>query len=150
MSDLLLTGSPDNLRLPNYLRGARVMTSDVFSVCERIRELDPNLYVVLHEKHELPFVVMERCRDGEERLVKRYKELSSAIIDDLKRMLSVPWETRFKQRAKEVDDHNAKQESAWEESESHERLIYNLGKALKESNIATGRITPVHMFRGRK
>lgn len=150
MSDLLLNGVPSNVRLPRRLRGARMMTSDVYNVCDRIKEIDPNLYVVIHENTEQPFVVMEHCTDGEERMVKRYKELTPEILTDLRRMLAIPWETRFKKLAKEVDDHNRKAENAWEESESHERFVFDMGQALKESNLAPGRVSPVHMYRGKK
>lgn len=126
-----------------------MIESDVFNVCERIKELSPNLYVVLHEKHELPFVVMEHCIDGEERMVKRYAALDSSIITDLQRMLAIPWDQRAKALMKEVDDFNDAQERAWEDSEQHERLVYDMGKALKESNLATGRTDPVHMYRGK-
>ncbi len=148
MTDLLLHGTPDNMRLPGRLKGARMMTSDVFNVCEQIKQLDPNLYVVLHEGHEKPFVVMEHCIDGQERMVKRYAELDSRILADLRKMITVPWSERYKQLAREIDAHNRKQEAAWEESEAHERFTFELGKALRESGIATGRTPAVHMYRG--
>src|ERR1035437_3442647 len=95
-NSLLRIGLPSNLRIglgPTI--PTRVVENDMYSICERLRELDKNLFVVLHPDHELPFVVMEMCGDGEARMVKRYAELHPGILDDLRYMLAVPLQTRL-------------------------------------------------------
>lgn len=146
---ITLVGTPDNLRLPTHLKGARVVTGDVYDICKRIREVDPNLFVVAHDGHPEPFVVMEKCLDGEERVVSRYARLDASILEDLQRMLKIPWMDRFRKLAEEVDARNAERERAWEDSESHERFVWEMGKALKESNISPGLVRPVSFYRGK-
>ena len=150
MSDLLIPGTPDNLRLPPHLRGVKTVEGDLYNVCNRIKEIDPNLYVVLHDGQEKPFVVMENCLDGEQRMVKRYAQLDASILEDLQRMLRIPFAKRFLEEAERVDAYNEAQENAWMESEAHEKLIFDMGRALRESNIAAGRTEPVSMYRGKK
>ena len=92
-------------------------------------------------------MVIEHCEDGEERVVKRYERLDASILEDLQKMLQIPWAERFKQFAAEVDARNKARERAWEESESHERFIWEMGKALRESGLAPGRVKPVSFYR---
>ena len=144
---ITLIGRPDNLRYSGNEK-MQLVESDVYNVCERIKEIDPNLFVVLHPDHPEPFVVVESCRDGEERLVKRYAELTPQILTDLRRMLSIPWEQRWKALAAEVDKHNRDMEDAWMESEAHDRFVWEMRDALQKSNIAD--ITkPIYMHRGK-
>lgn len=145
---ITVIGRPDNLRYSGNAK-MQLVESDVYNVCNRIKEIDPNLFVVLHEGHAEPFVVVEKCVDGEERLVKRYAELTPQILTDLRRMLSIPWEQRWKALAAEVDKHNEDMGNSWMESEGHERFVWEMRNALHESNIAD--ITkPVFMHRKRK
>lgn len=136
MSDLVAVGLPDNLRVPPNLRGARMVQQDVFNICNRIKEIDPNLYVVVHEGHPEPFVVMEQGRDGNVYFVSRYDHLEADILEDLQRMLRTPFKDRFNALAKKVDAENEANENAWMESEGHERFIHDFKKALVESNIS--------------
>lgn len=143
--NITVTGRPSNLRYTGNEQ-MQLVESDVFNVCQRIKELDPNLFVVLHKGHEKPFVVVEMSRDGEERMVKRYAELTPSILHDLQRMLKIPWEQRFKQLAREVDEHNEARENAWVESEAMERFAFDMRRALRDANMADV-VEPVSMFR---
>ncbi len=137
--DLHLPTTPKNLRFPTHLRGLKMVEHDVHSVCDRIKELDPNLFVVLQEGHEKPWVVMETTRTGDHEMVSRYEHLGSYIIDDLKRMLSIPFEKRMEALFKKVDAENEQKEHAWKETEQHERFMWDFRKALNDSGIANFR-----------
>lgn len=73
------------------------MTSDVFNICQRVAELDPNLRVLYNESDpEKPWVVTEMSTDREERFVARYQALDARIIEDLQYMLRVPFLDRLR------------------------------------------------------
>jgi len=144
---LIVPGMPDNFRLPHSVRGARMVESDVFDICKRIKELDTHLYVVYQEGHDEPFVVMESCTDFTERMVKRYKTLEAHIITDLQRMLRIPFEQRIAKKMAEIDAENEAAENAYVESEQTERIIHDMRKALRDSNLADP-VTPT-FFKGK-
>ena len=148
MSDLLVPGIPDNVRVPAHLRGVKLVESDVFDIANRIKAIDPNLYIVLHEKHEHPFVVMENTADGTQHMVSRYDRLDASILEDLRRMLATPFTERFAKLTAQIDKENEDQENAWMESEKHEEFIFNMKKALRDSNIAD--VSPGPVYFGRK
>lgn len=130
-------GRPENMKIagvdPNTLS---VVESDVFDICNRIKEIDPHLFIVLHKGHEKPWVVCEQCLDGVERMVKRYEELTPQVLEDLRYMMAVPYEQREREAQAQIDKENAARENAWMESEKHERFMWDFRKALEESNMA--------------
>lgn len=137
MADLHLPGTPSNMKFPPHLAGKlKMVEHDVYNICGRVKEIDPRLYIVLQEGHEKPWVVMERVEDRVE-MVSRYERLDASILDDLRRMLSIPFEHRMKELFKQVDAENKRAENAWKESETHERFMWDFRRALEESNIAT-------------
>lgn len=115
----------------------KAVSGDIYNICERIKEIDRNLFIVHHEGHERPFVVMENCVDGEERMVSRYERLDASILEDLQRMLRIPFEQRMETLIKKIDAENAAKEREWEESEAHEKFIWDMKNALRDSNIAS-------------
>lgn len=136
---LTIPTRPDNLHLPPNLRNKVVMVeSDVLNVCNRIRDLDPNLYVVFHEKHERPYVVMENCVDGLERFVARYEALDARIIEDLQRMLRVPFDDRWKAEAAKVEKANREKDQEFYTSGKFDEFAHGLRKAMIESNMIDG------------
>lgn len=102
---------------PSNLRGGpgTHVEGDVYRICERIREIDPNLWI-----DPLPdgdgFAICERCKDNEDRLVYKAPALDARIIEHLQYLLHVPFERRFaeaerlnekweaEQREKELDE----------------------------------------------
>lgn len=106
---------PTNLHLPNgghtYL-----LESDMYNICERIKELDPELIIVVHEHPggRLSYVIMEPNRQGTGgyEMVKRYHELDGRVIEDLRYMLSVPFEKRFDEKVAEIDKSEADRKEA--------------------------------------
>lgn len=133
MSELIVS-TPENITLR---RGQRlsVVTSDVYNIAQRVKELDPNLRIVLHEGHEKPWVIVEMGPDGVERFVSRYEELDSRIIDHLRYMLAVPLQQRVEKLAQEVDKSN--EELGRLDGERMEKFQYDFHKALLESNMIT-------------
>ncbi len=132
---LLRLGLPSNLRIGlGATIPTRVVENDVYSICERIRQLDPNLFVVLHPDHEKPFVVMERCSDGEARLVKRYAELDQRILADLRRMLSITLEQRFAELDREVEAANTRN-AHFLPDEAKEQFVWQMHRSLVDCNF---------------
>lgn len=134
---LITVGAPENIKIAGVNPHAlKMVESDVFNIAQRIKEIDPNLYVVVHEGHARPFVVMEHALDGTERMVSRYDRLDSSILDDLRYMLNVPFERRFAELTKKIDAENERQENAWMESEAHDRMTWEFQRALVDSNLS--------------
>lgn len=111
-----------------------MVESDVYDICNRIKEIDPNLSVALHEGHAQPWVVMERGPDGEDRFVSRYAELDSRILDNLRYMLAVPFEKRVEVLQKQVEENNAK--IGHMNEEQMDRFAHQFRDALVKSNMA--------------
>jgi hypothetical protein len=129
----LLAPRPSNLTVPASRRYTAV-EADLYNICERIKEIDPNLRVVMHEGRDEPWVVVERGPDGEERFVSRYAELDARVLEDLRYMLAVPFEKRLQvveAKIKENNDQIGKMSD-----EQMERFSYEFQKALVESQIS--------------
>ena len=121
---------------PHNLRGSpniKLVEHDVYNICNRVKELDPNLYIVLHQGHDRPWVVMEHCRDNVDRFVSRYKELTPQIIDDLHYMLAVPFEKRLEEAERRVEAHNAQYDGI--SDEKMDRFLWDFDKAARASNL---------------
>jgi hypothetical protein len=132
---LSVIGTPSNMKIAGAPNAKlRVVESDVFNVCDRIKEIDPSLHVVLHEDHPEPWVVMEHCHDGVTRMVKRYAQLDPSILDDLRYMLHVPYTERARVVAAEVEAHNAELEKV--DEEKMERMAFDMRRALRDANMA--------------
>lgn len=131
MSDLLLN-KPANITVRNGQR-LSVVTSDVYNIAERVREIDSRLRLVLHEGHEKPWVVTETAEDGVEYFVSRYEELGSHILEHLQYMRAVPFKDRFEKLAKEADAANDR--IGHMSDERMEEFAHDFQKALVESNM---------------
>lgn len=105
MSTGLALPRPDNMRVP-YGDAAHLVENDVYNICARIKELDPNLYlylldppIVLGDK-TYRYTVSEMCEDRVERLVSRFEDLDARIIEHLQYLLHVPFEHRMAEAEK--------------------------------------------------
>lgn len=116
----LIMPRPDNVRG----RFGSYVTSDVYHIAERIRELpfgetlsiqslDPPVTVLGTTYH---FAIVENSVDGVERLVMRVPrlELDGRVIISLERMLRIPFEKRFAAMERE--------EAKWAEEEKQRQL----------------------------
>ncbi len=131
MSELILN-KPTNVRLRDGDR-LSVVSSDVYKIAERVKEIDPNLRIILHEGHEKPWVVTEIGRDGVEYFVSRYEELGAHILEHLQYMRAVPLEKRVERLAREADAENARMGQL--SGERMEEFQYDFHKAMRDSNM---------------
>lgn len=112
---------------------ARLVDSDLYNICNRIKEIDPNLRLIYHENHEKPWVVFEMCRDGVERLVTRFEHLGPHILDHLRYMLKVPYDKRLAELERQNDAENKKYDGI--SDEKMDRFLWDFDKAARESNL---------------
>ncbi len=148
---LITVGAPDNVKIAGVNpRALKMVESDVFNIAQRVKEIDPHLYIVIHDGHPEPFVVMEHALDGTERMVSRYAALNQQILEDLRRMINVPFEQRFAETTKRIDAENKAAEDAWMESEQHERMTWEFRKALEEANMVDFMWGKYYMNGGRR
>ena len=132
---LSVIGTPSNMRIAGAPNAKlRVVESDVYNVCARIKEIDPRLEVVLHEDHPEPWVVMEHCTDGVTRMVKRFPQLDASILDDLRYMLHVPFEERRRVVEAQIEKDNAEFDRV--DEEKMERMAWDMRRALRDANMA--------------
>lgn len=120
----LLMPIPTNLRLPEGSQSYQV-ESDLYNICDRIRELHPALFIVLHQVpgREPYFTVMEHCPDGVDRVtIPRVDELDARVLERIRYFLHVPVEKRLE----EFDREEAAAKAAEKEQELDE-LYENLG-----------------------
>lgn len=123
---------PDNMD-KNF--GERV-EHDMFMISDRVKELDPNLFIVFHEdREELPYVIMEIGRDGNEHYVFGTDVLDGRVIEKLEYLLHVPFEYRFAEAEKEEAKAKADRE-AYE----HEKLYEEVGAPMLPLLLKTGAI----------
>ena len=134
MSHLVVAGRPTNLH-PGF--GVRVnqVEADVWMVCDRIKEkFGDRLYVVvLDDNTRFKFTVVERCDDGQDRMVKSYEELTPKILHDLDFMLSID----PKQRAQILERENDAWREQWEQEEL-DRQYENVGRPMLSMLEKTG------------
>ena len=116
---------PTNLVVPEGTESIPI-DGDVYHICERIKEISPNLFIVLLWNKDFPdkrpYVIMEHCKDGVDRLVFKRKTLDQRILNDLLKIRGLPLEVRFKEAEK--------LEAKWEkeaEEEEHERMFEEVG-----------------------
>lgn len=129
MSDLVLPGSmcPTNLILAPNVRAAMV-EGDLYNICGRIKEIDPNLFIVqlINDQRDCAFMIMEHCADGVDRMVYKTKELDARILHKCEYMRSVPFEHRFKMIEKEIDEEEQRRRD-----EESERLYEMVGEPMR-------------------
>lgn len=100
-----------------------MVEGDVFDICNRIKEVDPNLFVIQLENDAkgCAYAIMEKCADGMDRLVYKTRELDQRIIDKCLYMRAVPFEQRAAQIEAEVDRQEQEERDRASE-ELYERL----------------------------
>lgn len=84
---------------PDNLRGSwgTLVDTDVYGISERVKEIDPNLYIYRTEQPGgAVYSIGEMCVDGVERLVFRtHQQLDARVIEKLQYLLHVPFEQRY-------------------------------------------------------
>lgn len=125
---------PSNLHLNSETDKVRHVTSDMFNIADRIREISPTLYIVEVERNtkestRFGFIIMEDCPDGVQRLVFRATKdgmkssdgggLDARILERLRYMMALSLHDRIalidKEREKwEADQAEAASEQLYE------------------------------------
>lgn len=102
---LIVAGRPTNLHLPPEAQAIPV-DSDLYAMCERVREISDRLHInlILH-KGDHAYVIFERCEDGHDRKVFMVKDLDARILPRLRKAMSVPLAERLEIALREQDEH---------------------------------------------
>lgn len=126
------------------------LDSDVYNICERVKEISPDLHiVVLANDEQHVFAIMEHCADGVERLVFKVSELDKRVLDKLNELMAVPLKTRIERLEKE--NHRFEQQEREREFEEfyetfgapmwrqleHDGFIESRGKSFPKSGVAS-------------
>jgi hypothetical protein len=98
-------GGPSNLRSPV----GSAVESDVFDICNRIKEIDPDLVIVPNDEgHAHRFSIQHIDLRGDPYLVMTADALDARILTELRYLLSVPFEKRFAEAERREKESEAK------------------------------------------
>lgn len=111
---IAIAGVPSNIRMPEGSRATHV-SSDLYGISNRLRELDGDLFIAALEAPDGSFgwAVCETDRKGVESLIFRVgpgceiDELDGRIIDKLNYLRSVPLHERIAKLEAEIDRERA-------------------------------------------
>lgn len=141
MSKLDIPGSaaPNNLHFAEDVK-ATIIEADLYNICERLREVDPSLFIILLEDgNDHRFTIMEKCDDGWDRLVWSVDALDARVIDKARYLKSVP----FEHRVDEAEKVEARM-IAEKEAEAFEEFYDKLGGPMKRQFAHDGFIDPIN------
>lgn len=87
---------PSNLHLSAEMRHAYV-DGDLYNICERIKEIDPRLYIVdLHKSDQFVYAIMEgECQDGFDHVIFKVRELDDRVLKRLRYLMALPLKVRL-------------------------------------------------------
>jgi hypothetical protein len=90
---LVAAGRPSNLQTPTL---GTLVESDVFDICSRVKEIDPELTIVANDEgHAHRFSVQHVDKHGNTYLVMTADALDARILTELQYLLHVPHEKRY-------------------------------------------------------
>jgi hypothetical protein len=124
---ILPISTPTNIRFDGAASGrfrVEEITSDMYNISERLKEIDPNLYVLLREDRAMgakAFTIMW-SRETDDELVLTCRRLDARVIEHVQYLMKVPLERRFNEACKIID----KLEAEKAEDEKDE-LVEKLG-----------------------
>lgn len=119
---------------PSNMQNVEWVTSDVFNIAERVKQIDERLRIALLPNQDRPWAVFEVGPDGVERLVKKYERLDASVLEDLRYMLAVPFEQRLELVTREID--RANESHGGFSGEKFERFAFEFDKAARKSGIS--------------
>lgn len=126
MPGLIAAGWPPNMRAK---LGAFV-ESDVFDICHRILEIDPDLVIVPNdETHAHRFSIHHLDKAGNEYLVMTADVLDARILTDLQYLLHVPFEKRYAE-AERLEKENERKRDEAERERLYEKMGYQFYRQL--------------------
>lgn len=108
--------APNNLQFQGV---AHVVDSDVYNICDRVKEISPRLHIVVADPPRPDgknFIVMEESKPGDWMCVARYEALDDRVIKHLQELRAVPLQDRLAKLEKEEAEWEKKsQEDAADE-----------------------------------
>ena len=129
---------PSNLHFGDDVH-VRMIDSDMYNICDRLREINPNLSVVAAMRgDEILYNIMESCPDGVERRIFKAKELDARVLKHIERIMGIPFEHRFEEACKEIDRYEAAQKEE-QLDELYERLGRPMWTQLEHDGFIDGR-----------
>lgn len=142
MKDLHLPIHPNNIRTGGRFQ-VEAVSGDMFSISERLRELNPRLYISVIEDrmegatHPVTYVIMEQTNKGTEEVVFKCFALDARVIEHVRYLMKVPFAQRFAEAEKELDKYEAD-----EKVNEMDRLVEDLGlpmlRELKQTGFLRG------------
>lgn len=100
--------------------------SDVYSICDRIKQISPNLHINVFADGEVTkFVITEDCIDGVNRLVKKFDSLDARMITELEKMMALPLQSRLTETERQIEIDERKREE-----ERSEQLWEDMGQQM--------------------
>lgn len=139
LSKLVIAGRPTNLRQVG--KRNRVVTADLYDVCERVKELDPNLYIVEQENldggsHQ--YVIMEHVpKLNRDEIVFKTPYLDQRILDKLDEIRALPFAERADAAIREAEKY-AKDAKEHASEELYERMGAPMYNQLHRDGFASG------------
>jgi hypothetical protein len=118
----------------------KYVTSDIFNICNRIREISPRLYLIELEQHSREgqkwgYAVVEQCIDGVDRVVCRVgkRDLDARLLEKLRYIMGVDLNERIAIVERERE--------SWERQyadDAAEELFDTLGGQMHRDLVANG------------
>lgn len=127
----MLVPRPENLDT----RYGDFVEHDMYSIAQRVREVDKSLRIAFHPGRDEPYTIMERGSDGVDRFVFRTAELDGRIIEKLHYLLNVPFEKRFA----EVQRLEAKNKQEYAQYE-RDKMYAEIGEPMLPALVKAGAI----------
>lgn len=106
---------------------ARLVTHDMFMICERIKEISPRLYLMELERTsregtKFGYAIMENCEDGVQRVYRRVtkEQLDGRLLEQLRYDMALTLQERIEKIDREIASWEADQaederEKLWEQ-----------------------------------
>jgi hypothetical protein len=138
MKDLHLPLHPNNIRTGGRFQ-VEAVSGDMFSISERLRELNPRLFINIIEDRApkalrpVTYVIMEQTSRGTEEVVFKCFTLDARVIEHVRYLMSVPFEHRFAEAEKELDKYQAE-----EQENEMDELVEHLGLPMLRELKANG------------
>jgi hypothetical protein len=123
---------PTNLHLTPFYKNedglliinkAKVVTSDIYMICERIKEINPRLYLLeleqdSREGQRFGYAIMEKCIDGVDRVIFRVTKdrLDARVLEKLRYIMALD----LNERIAVCDREREREEMAQAEAASEE------------------------------
>lgn len=129
---------PHNLHFGDDVQ-VRVVDSDMYNICDRLREIHPDMYIVAATRDgEIIFNIMDAAPDGSVQRIFRCKELDARVLEKVRYIMSVPFEERYALACREIDEHDAAQKEEQLE-DLYERLGRPMWTQLEHDGFIDGR-----------